>query len=167
LIAGGTGAITPGGGSPLPVMPIVFSLALLGGAGFLLLLVRRRPRREPNNGVAVTLPPEPPLVSPQPAAIAQRPSDGPDPILPGEENIPRWRRPSVQAARFAQSAPRQTVYERFAAESPGLVLGPIQGLADLPAPAPPRKPLRSAPANGISQNKPPRRSRNLPSPESA
>jgi len=166
-LAGGAGAITPGGDGGLPVMPIVFSPAVLGAAGFLLLVMRRRSRQEHNGVVAAPLAPEPGTVLPRPAAPAHRRDDGPDDLLPGEENIPRWRRPSVQAARFSQSVPRQTVYERFAAESPGLVLAPIKGLVDLPKPAPSSKTPRPLSTNPTPQNRPPRRSRNLASPESA
>jgi len=150
-----------------PVVPMVFSLAALGGAGMLLLVMRRRPRREQDGGGGASPPPERPSISPRPAAAARHRDDVPDDILPGEENIPRWRRPSVQAARFAQSAPRQTVYERFAAESPGLVLGPIKGLPDLPKPAQSSRTPRPASTNATPQDRPPRRSRNLTSPESA
>ena len=154
-IAAGFGTGSPGGG--LPLMPIVFSLATLAGAGGLLFAVRRRPHPKPDSGgVLVTPPsPEPPRTWFRPESSATFSENGPDPVLPEEANIPRWRRPSVQAARFSQSAPRRTVYERFAAEQPALV-----PLGELVPPPPPRRPPRPATPdpNAVDRPRPSRRS---------
>jgi hypothetical protein len=131
-------------------MPIAISLALLGGAGILLFVVRRRNRRGDDGSIGSPAPEpapaEPPRAWPTPATAAYHSDDGPDATPDEEVNIPRWRRPSVQAARFSQSRPRQTVYQRFAAESPGLVQAPIKGLT--PLPPKPAKPLRRSPSPG-------------------
>jgi hypothetical protein len=141
------------------MVPIVLSFVLIGGSGILLLVMRRRPRRAGDGGDGSVAPepsPEPPRSWQAPATAAYHADDGPDATPEEEVNIPRWRRPSVQAARFSQSRPRQTVYERFAAESPGLVQQPIKGLT--PLPKAPRKPLQRSASSDLAQGQSPRRS---------
>jgi hypothetical protein len=146
-------------------MAITFSLLVLAGTGAVLLLIRRRSRPESDRGGDAAVSAPPPSLPPATTAGYGR-QDGPDPILPGEEGIPRWRRPSVQAARFSTATPRQTVYERFQAESPGLVLEPIDSLVKQ-APGP-RKPLRHATSAGRRGKEPvPAPRRNLASRGSA
>jgi hypothetical protein len=165
----GGGGTNPPGDDGLPIMPIAFSLAVLGGTGVLLIVMHRRRPKDLGSVVGLQESPEPPQPAwSDSAPTTSRRDDGLDGPLPGEEGIPRWRRPSVQAARFATSAGRQTVYERYVAESPGVLLTPIKELTGPPVPPPPSKQDRLAARNGAppEARKTPR-GRNLTSPGSA
>jgi hypothetical protein len=81
---------------------MVALILLAMGALILLAVTRRRPRPELDAGSMVTAPPHGPPVGPAWVAISGDSDDEPEPVLPEEADVPRWRRPSLQAARFTR-----------------------------------------------------------------
>ncbi|HET7677733.1 MAG TPA: SH3 domain-containing protein [Candidatus Limnocylindrales bacterium] len=118
--AGGPGPVDggrPGGAVTSPGMRggpgqllLILPMAILGVAalGFLFVVVARRRREEEQAATAQA------SATPQPATAAAAspvPAAWPSPpdVAPGEEHMPRWRRPSLIAARQARSGPTDSV----------------------------------------------------------
>jgi hypothetical protein len=146
----------------------------------LLFMARRRQRGHRGDGI-IAPPPDPVPTGPAPARVrTDGLDDGFEDVPPEEANMPRWRRPSVQAARFAQPTRRQTVFESFEAEYRA-ALAPIPRLEDLvlpdpPAtsaaqatakPAPAKRPRRAAPSGAAVKPRRPAGARRSTSPGSA
>lgn len=160
----GSGAtLTSGGGGGLPLPLLALSFSVFVGGTFLLLATRRRPQRADGSA---GLFPGPPADAPEPAYATYRRDEQPDTVLDDEANIPRWRRPSVQAARFSQPVARQTVYERYAAETQArATLDPLRVVGAVPPP--PSVEERRAARAAAAEAQQARRGRHLTSPESA
>ncbi|MFI5225973.1 MAG: SH3 domain-containing protein, partial [Candidatus Limnocylindrales bacterium] len=109
---GGTDPIGPSGGSGPPIVPLALILcAATLGAFFLIVGKRRRGSDEPEPvAVAVGAAAAPVLT-----VVAPRAAPLDDPY--DEAHMPRWRRPSLKAARYASGVPGQSWQLAFAAAS--------------------------------------------------
>jgi hypothetical protein len=178
-ISGGDGGSVPVAGSGVlagPVVPIGISLTLLAGfMGLLFAIARRRSRRGPDGNGLILLPSGPAPDGLDFVAVSTDPDDEPDPVLPEEANMPRWRRPSLRAARFAEPARRPATTAITAFEALPVTFAPIEPnepvapmIAPEPPPPPvPKRPRRAKASSPPAQPRPRRRSRSITSPESA
>jgi hypothetical protein len=96
---GGAGTVGPsGGGSSGPPWDLVALLAATAGGFALFLWLAPRRRRDPPEPAAE---PDPPPAETPPAVIRRLPEyvATASTVLPEEENVPRWLRPSVRTGR--------------------------------------------------------------------
>ena len=93
-----------GGFGQFPWLMGGWATATAGGLVLFLFMAQRR--RQPEEALATAGPEEMPPSEAPPASPASEPAVSADVEHPEEANIPRWLRPSVQAARRGQRVPR-------------------------------------------------------------
>jgi hypothetical protein len=153
-LAGGVGpAASVIGGATLsgPILPLAIALAQIAVAGGLLIVYARRRRgRGPDRGPLVPRPSAPSPDGLAFVAVSADPNDEPDPLLPDEVNMPRWRRPSVQAARFSQPARRPSAWLDVDDDASSIVFEPVL----TPMPPIQRAPRREPVIATLAQERP-------------